>query len=185
MIYYRIIDEATPATALHDLTHAFLGELLKKHYGIEKYRLEKGEHGKPFLPDYPNIHFNISHCKGLLLCGFSESEIGVDAELIRPYNGRAAKRIFSAEEMEAVQRSSCPDEAFFQIWTLKEALGKNLGTGLSSLMSEITFILDGRQPRCLAYPEKYFVQKIIQKKWVVSICTDNPLNFINRNAFCP
>ncbi len=177
MIYYRIIDETLPATVLHDLAHAFLSELLKKHCGIENYRLEKGEHGKPFLPDYPDIHFNLSHCKGLLLCGLSDSEIGVDAELIRPYNGRAARRIFSNEEMEAVQKSASPDEAFFRLWTLKEALGKNLGTGLSSSMSKITFMLNGEQPSCVSCPKKYFAQKIIQKKWVVSICTDNPLTF--------
>ncbi|MBQ8787043.1 MAG: 4'-phosphopantetheinyl transferase superfamily protein [Oscillospiraceae bacterium] len=184
MIYYRIIDEAIPSTALHDMAHTFFAELLKRNYGIEKFRLEKGEHGKPFLPDYPNIHFNLSHCRGLLLCGFSDSEIGVDAEQIRPYNGRAAKRIFSDEELELVQKSTVPDEMFFRIWTLKEALGKNLGTGLSSAMSEFSFALDYDEPCCKAYPQKKFVQKIIQKKWVVSICADNPC-FINRNAFCP
>ena len=183
MIYYRLTDETLSAKALHESAHAFLGELLKKHYGIDSFRLEKGEHGKPFLPDYPHIHFNLSHCRGLIVCGFSEGEIGVDAELIRPYNGRAAKRVFSVEEMEHVQNSSCPDEDFFRFWTLKEALGKNLGTGLFSSLSEVTFLFDGNGAQCEAYPEKCFVQKIIDKKWVVSICADNPC-FINRNAFC-
>ncbi len=183
MIYYRFIDEAVSAKDMHEMAHAFLGELLKKHYGIEHIRLEKGEHGKPFLPDYPQIHFNLSHCKGLIVCGFSDSEIGVDAELIRPYNGRAAKRVFASEEMERVMNSSCPDEDFFRFWTLKEALGKNLGTGLFSSLSEVSFLLDGEKPQCKAYPDKCFIQKIIDKKWVVSICADNPY-FINRNAFC-
>jgi len=183
MIYYRLVDEAASAVAMHDIAHAFLGELLKKNYGIENYRIEKGEHGKPFLPDYPQIHFNLSHCKGLIVCAFSEGEIGVDAELIRPYNGRAAKRIFAPEEMEYTEQSGCPDETFFRIWTLKEALGKNLGTGLFSSLSEAVFLLDGEHPKCSAYPEKFFVQKIIDKKWVVSLCADNPC-FINRNVFC-
>lgn len=174
MIYYRLIDEAASAKAVHDMAHVFLGELLKRNYGIESYRTEKGEHGKPFLTDYPHIHFNLSHCKGLIVCVFSEGEIGVDAELIRPYNGKAAKRIFATEEMRCVEQSGCPDESFFRFWTLKEALGKNLGTGLFSSLSEAVFQLDGENPRCEAYPEKRFVQKIIEKKWVVSVCADNP-----------
>ena len=174
MIYYRLTDEAVSAKDMHDMAHTFLGELLKKNYGIENYRLEKGEHGKPFLPDYPHIHFNLTHCKGLIVCVFSEGEIGVDAELIRPYNGRAAKRIFASAEMEYVMQSACPDEDFFRFWTLKEALGKNLGTGLFSSLSEAVFQLDSEKPRCETYPEKYFVQKIIDKKWVVSVCADNP-----------
>lgn len=174
MIYYRLIDETASAADMHRIAHAFLGELLKKHYGIDNYRIGKGEHGKPFLPDYPQIRFNLSHCKGLIVCGFSEGEIGVDAELIRSYNGRAAKRIFSDGEMEYAAQSPCPDEAFFRIWTLKEALGKNLGTGLFSSLSEAVFRIDGENPKCTAYPEKFFVQKIIEKKWVVSICADNP-----------
>lgn len=174
MIYYRLVDEATPNAAMHDIAHAFLGELLKKNYGIESYRLEKGEHGKPYLPDYPHIHFNLSHCRGLIVCAFSKEEIGVDAELIRPYNGRAAKRIFAPEEIKFAEQSDCPDEVFFRFWTLKEALGKNLGTGLFSSLSEAVFCLDGENPRCSSYPEKSFVQKLIDKKWVVSVCADNP-----------
>lgn len=183
MIYYRLIDETASAKEMHEAAHVFLGEMLKKNYGIENYRIEKMEHGKPYLPDYPNIHFNLSHCKGLLVCAFSDSEIGIDAELIRPYNGRAAKRIFSPQEIETTEMSVTPDETFFRFWTLKEALGKNLGTGLFSSLSEVAFILDGEKPKCEAYPEKFFVQKIIQKKWVVSVCADNPC-FINRSAFC-
>lgn len=176
MIYYRVVDETLPAKELHNLAHIMLAEMLKKNYGIENYRVEKNEHGKPFLPDYPHIHFNLSHCKGLIVCGFSEAEIGVDAELIRPYNGKAAKRIFSSEEMEQVSRSKCPDEMFFRFWTLKEALGKNLGTGLFSSLSEAVFQIDGENPECNRYPDKCFVQKIIQEKWVVSICADNPFS---------
>ena len=174
MIYYRLVDEETPAKELHVLAHQFLDELLKKNYNIEAYCLEKGEHGKPYLSDYPNIHFNLSHCKGLIVCVFSESEIGIDAELIRPYNGKAAKRIFAPEEMEYTQQSEFPDEMFFRFWTLKEALGKNLGTGLFSSLSEAVFKLDEENPKCKAYPGKIFVQKIIEKKWVVSVCADNP-----------
>lgn len=174
MIYYRFIDEGLSARDMHDMAHAFLAELLKKYYSIENYRIEKGEHGKPFLPDHPDIHFNLSHCKGLIVCGFSNSEIGVDAELIRPYNGRVSKRVFSPEETDCVEQSSCPDETFFRFWTLKEALGKNIGTGLRSVLSRVSFQLDGENPKCEAYPQKHFVQKIIEKKWVVSICADNP-----------
>ena len=174
MIYYRLVDEGLSPQALHEAAHGLLDEMLEKQFGITDCRIEKNEHGKPFLPDYPHIHFNLSHCRGLVLCGFSDGEIGVDAELIRPYNGRAAKRIFSPGEMEIAEKSDCPDEAFFRIWTLKEALGKCIGTGLFSSLANHSFTLCGENPVCGSCPEKKFFQKIIQKKWVVSVCADNP-----------
>lgn len=176
MIFYRLLDEALTRNAQHDEAYSLLARALKASYGIESFTLEKGAHGKPYLSEYPNIHFNISHCKGLAICGISEGNIGVDAELIRPYSGRAAGKIFSEQELDYVGKSSCPDEAFFRIWTLKEALGKNIGTGLTFDMAKYSFTFEDGQPLCKGYPEKIFTQKILQKKWVVSICADDTEN---------
>ncbi len=182
MIFYRTVDENLSPQELHRSTHALLANVMKRHYGIESFRLEYGEHGKPYFAEYPDIHFNLSHCRGLIVCGISDSPVGVDAELIRSYNGKAANRIFSESELTTLSESKTPDEYFFRIWTLKEALGKNIGTGLSSKFNKVSFSLCGEDVRCDCFGEKYFTQKIIEKKWVVSICTDNPC-FINRNAF--
>ena len=176
MIFYTFTDEKAPRQIQHDTAYKLLDTALKQLYEIENYTLEYGSHGKPYLAEYPQIHFNISHCTGLAICAVAESKIGIDAELIRPYNGKAARRIFSPAEIDFVKSSSCPDESFFRVWTLKECLGKYLGIGLSSSMPDYEFSFANENPICSMYPEKIFTQKILHKKWVVSVCADNPID---------
>lgn len=176
MIFYTFLNENSDHNEEHNAAHMLLEYGLKKLYGISGSGLEKGEHGKPYLPGLPGIHFSLSHCRGLAVCGISECEIGVDAELIRNYSPKAMKRIFSPEEHEMVLSSEDPNEKFFRIWTLKEALGKYFGTGLFSNLSSYSFSLDDEQPSCENAGEKIFTQKILQKKWIVSICAHDPEN---------
>ena len=42
-----------------------------------------GEHGKPFLKNYPDWHFNISHCKNAVCCVLSRENVGIDIEEIK------------------------------------------------------------------------------------------------------
>ena len=37
-----------------------------------KPHFEFNEHGKPYLPTYPNLHFSISHCSQAVGCVLSE-----------------------------------------------------------------------------------------------------------------
>ncbi|MGN0674423.1 MAG: 4'-phosphopantetheinyl transferase family protein [Oscillospiraceae bacterium] len=185
-VFYTFIDESDSAKEQHEAAHGLLRAVLKKHYKIENYIIDHGAHGKPYLADHPDLHFNLSHCCGLVLCGVSESNIGVDAELIRPYSGNAAKRIFTDTEAELIRQSEAADEMFFRLWTLKEALGKNIGTGISGMKSFEFFFEDGKAV-CINFPEKNFTQTVLNKKWAVSVCADSrESDFfeINRNVFC-
>lgn len=186
MIFYTICEDALKRQEQHKIAYALLGEVLKKHFGITSYTIEKNEKGKPFLLEFPDVHFNISHCDGLAVCGISDREIGVDAELIRSYNGNVMKRIFSAEEQSLIAVSESPDTDFFKIWTLKESLCKFTGDGIFSGLSEYSFDISHGEPTCQKAAEIIFTQKIIEKKWVVSICAhgrENEFVFINKNVF--
>lgn len=176
MILYTFIDENAGYREMHDSAQMLLSQGLKMLYGISDFRLEKGEHGKPYLPDHPEIYFNLSHCKGLAACGISQNNIGVDAELIRSCRPAAMKKIFSPEEQEFVISSKDPDSDFFRIWTLKEALGKYMGTGLFSGLSGYSFSLDDEFPICQKAADKIFTQKILHEKWVISVCAHDPEN---------
>ena len=176
MIFYTFLNENAGHADEHSAAHELLAEGLKRLYGIPEFRLEKGERGKPFLPDHPEIHFSLSHCKGLAVCGISQNEIGVDAELVRSFNPKVMKRIFSLEEQKLVDDSEFPETDFFRIWTLKEALGKYFGTGIFSDMSGYSFSLDGEFPICKNEEEKFFTQKILHEKWIVSVCSENREN---------
>ena len=49
--------------------------------------------GKPYFPEHPEVHFNISHTSGAVLVGVSDQPIGVDIEKIRPVSQRAMRRL--------------------------------------------------------------------------------------------
>lgn len=171
MVFYTFNDERASAYEQHDTAHRLLGSALFRMYGIQKYTLDFGEHGKPYLENYKNIFFNLSHCAGLAVCAVSESEIGVDAELIRPYKGSAAKRLFSESERNYIFEAADANEAFFRVWTLKECLGKAVGTGIFSGLKNYEFFFSDDLPSCKMCPEKIFTQRIIMNKWVVSVCS--------------
>lgn len=94
-----------------------------------------GDYGKPFLKDYPDLHFNLSHSKNKVLIIICDSEVGVDVEYIDPYIEYldVASNFFSSKEWDLINTE--PNIAkkrikFFELWTQKEALLKCLGTGL-------------------------------------------------------
>jgi len=98
-----------------------------------------GKNGKPELADtFGNgtVLFNMSDSDGLALYAFArELEIGVDIERIRdiPEMEQIAERFFSLKENEILRSlpESKKKEAFFNCWTLKEAMIKAIGDGLS------------------------------------------------------
>lgn len=186
MIFYTTFENAQKRSEQHKIAYALLGEILKTRFGVTDYTIERNDKGKPFLAEFTSLHFNISHCGGLAVCGISNNEIGVDAELIRGYNNKVMKRIFSAEEQNFIAESKTPEKDFFKIWTLKESLCKFTGDGIFSGLSEYSFDLSRGEPQCKKAADKIFTQKIIEKKWVVSVCAhdrENDFEFINKNAF--
>lgn len=179
MIFYTFLNENSKHAEQHEIAYRLLSEGVKRLYGITSRSFEKGEHGKPFFKEYPEIKFNISHCSGLAVCGISGGEIGVDAELIRPYNGKVMRRIFSEREQNYILFSENSERDFFRFWTLKECFGKAIGTGIFSDLKNYSFEISDdieKNPQCEKIPDKIFTQKIIQKKWVVSVCADSPEN---------
>ena len=78
---------------------------MRERYGLElktsvEAGLSSGQHGKPYLRDYPGIHFNISHCEGLVACAFSDTETGVDVERIREVKEKVIPKVFDRAEQE-------------------------------------------------------------------------------------
>jgi 4'-phosphopantetheinyl transferase len=87
--------------------------------------------GKPSLGDSP-IHFNLSHSADLALLVIANVPIGVDLEQIRPIDLKAiAPTVFTRPEREYLDTLTGKDqiEAFFRLWTLKEAWMKARGEG--------------------------------------------------------
>ena len=111
---------------------------LREEYGItEPPLLDYGKDGKPFLADYPHIHFNMSHCTEAAVCAISPHPIGIDVERIRSYNESVARYTMNDEEMRQILSSPHPDIAFIRLWTMKEALLKLRGTGIKKNMKDV------------------------------------------------
>src|SRR5918995_144474 len=139
---------------------AGLRTLLGRHLDFDPRRLAfaTNEFGKPRLAGDGQVHFNLSHCEERAVLAISDTaEVGIDLERERPIEHiDLAKRYFHPNEVTAITAS--PDEAeqrraFFLVWTLKEAVVKALGTGLSTPLDSFEVAIGVSMPRLAIAPE--------------------------------
>lgn len=140
--------DSVPHKEQHRAAHGLLADMLKRLYGIDytEDMITKGKYGKPYLADYPDIFFNLSHSEGITACIVDRSECGVDCERVREYRPNVMKRAFSEAERAAVEAAPESERnlIFFILWTLKEAYIKAIGMGLSFPLEKAEFsIVDG------------------------------------------
>ena len=141
------------------LSRGLMRSVLASYLGCRcrEVRFAANDFGKPILhPEGPPaanalglpLYFNLTHSRGVAALAVSRGrEVGIDVEQReRQLEFLAlAERFFSVEEacylrgLEKNQRS----EAFFAIWTLKEAFVKGIGRGLSYPLDAFCFDLDG------------------------------------------
>ena len=141
------------------LAFALLQRALREEYGItEVPEFVYNQFGKPSLPNLP-IHFSLSHCNDAVACAVSDHNIGIDVESIVPYNPDVARRVCTADELKMLEQCSNKDVEFIKLWTVKEAISKYEGMGLSLPFAEIE-------------PGKYliFTHLYAKKQYVMSIC---------------
>ena len=98
--------------------------------------IQKTAYGKPYLPDYPNLAFNLSHTECVMAVAVAENcQLGVDIEYCKPRSNIAAlvDKCFSVEE--AAYWRELPEteqlHEFYQFWTRKEAFVKATGFGIT------------------------------------------------------
>lgn len=114
---------------------------LRENYNIKNPKIAYGVHGKPYLTEYPDIYFNISHCQKGCVCVISDHEIGVDIQDIRPFSWNIARRVCCNNELKMLE---CADEKarlFTKIWAMKESYVKMTGEGIASISSVNTTVI--------------------------------------------
>ncbi|MBQ7766205.1 MAG: 4'-phosphopantetheinyl transferase superfamily protein [Lachnospiraceae bacterium] len=90
--------------------------------------------GKPYLEEYPNVHFSLSHSGDLAVLALSDTEVGIDVQENRGYNEKVAKRFYHKDEQKMIDCYATAEEReilFYQLWTGKEAYIKYTGEGMS------------------------------------------------------
>ena len=143
---------------------ARLRGILGNCLGIEplEVRLDYGRFGKPRLAGRDaasGFHFNMSHSESLALIAVGRGAVvGVDLERIRGGcdADEIVARFFSPREKEVYEALSerLKPEAFFNLWTRKEAWLKATGLGISRLLDqvEVSFV-PGELPEVRTLPE--------------------------------
>jgi 4'-phosphopantetheinyl transferase len=130
---YRFPDDRRRSIVARAATRRFLGRYLGSD--PSSLVIDEEEFGKPVLRGR-EIEFNASHSGDLVAVAFAkETVVGVDIERRRELTDTLAlaRRYFSTEEVSIVERAADMGDAFFAIWTAKEAIvkasGKGIGTG--------------------------------------------------------
>ncbi len=133
------------------VVHGILRDILGRYLGQPAQSLEfsYGRRGKPRLARSP-LSFNLSDSDGLALYAVARGrEVGVDVERHRrfPDLDGMAKLACTSRERDNLLRLAEPGrtEAFFDLWTRKEALVKAVGVGLFQGLDEFEVSLAPRE----------------------------------------
>lgn len=103
---------------------------LKECFGITEFTIRYGKCGKPYLAEYPNIFFSISHCVYGCVVAVADELIGVDIQNIVSFSGKVAERVCSQAELEVLEKSQNKEKDFIRMWTIKESYLKMTGEGI-------------------------------------------------------
>lgn len=148
--------------------------------------IKKGRAGKPYLASYPHIHFNISHCRGLVVCAFSSAPLGIDAEAVRSFPPSLLKKALSEKEQAFINTlpTDSPDytRLFFRFWTLKESLAKCTALGITDSLFQVDFqFLNFPALSEISCSQKgfYFYHRDVDRERVLSICSKEPIKEID------
>lgn len=133
---------------------------LGRHLGLDPRELsfDEDEFGKPRLKGGWTGDFNLSHSGGRAVLAVSdEAEVGIDLERMRPIEHLdLAKRYFHRNEVSAIAAPGDVEvqrRAFFLIWTLKEAVVKAIGCGLSIPLDSFEVSVATSRPTMALAPE--------------------------------
>lgn len=117
--------------------------LLRYALGTGAYTVEKMPRGKPYLKEYPGMHFNLSHSGAWVVLAWSDREVGVDVEKHREDTDirKMADFCLAPEERAYVlAREEEEKGLFFRLWTQKESYLKYLGTGISGALRRVNML---------------------------------------------
>ena len=122
------------------VTYLMLQYGLRECFGITSFKIAFGEHGKPYLPEYPYVHFNISHCNAGCAVAVANCPIGVDIQDVRPFSWDIAKQVCCDQELAELETSADRAMLFTKMWAMKESYMKMIGSGIIYGAKEINTI---------------------------------------------
>ncbi len=126
-------------------SHILLGHIVEEYLGEPATEAEftvkrKGEYGKPYLVECPEVHFSITHVGDYWMCAVAGEEVGLDLQDVRERiagTGSQEERVLAIARRffhptEVMYLAKCPTEEFFRVWAKKESYVKYTGEGLTA-----------------------------------------------------
>ncbi len=141
----RILRQRIRQNADNMLVGAVLAKcMIAQKFGIpfSAQRISYEAYGKPYLCDYPHVHFSISHSGQLVACAVHTRPVGMDVQRIEAYKPEIARLACNEEELQEIRRSPDPAGAFAKHWTRKEAYLKLTGRGIADGLKNISYPSD-------------------------------------------
>ncbi|WP_406248091.1 4'-phosphopantetheinyl transferase superfamily protein [Streptomyces anulatus] len=83
-------------------------------------------HGRPYLPDHPELGVSYSHADGLAAAAVGPGPVGIDVEPLtrRPGPLAVLRRVLPEDEVDAARAGPDPGPALLRLWVRREALFK-------------------------------------------------------------
>lgn len=105
----------------------------------EPLLIHRTARGKPFLPQFPDLHLSVSHSGEWFVCAISNQPVGIDLQEHTLLRGetqeqaltrycKIARRFFHPLEADFIEAD--PKNRFFPVWTAKESYVKYTGQGM-------------------------------------------------------
>lgn len=152
---FKADDARRQFASAHSLLRNGLASLLVQPEG--GWRFQTTQLGRPYLDPslgFQGIHFSLSHTKSQAACAIGRVErLGLDVERIDAARiSDLAIQVLAPAENSALMHlcEEARGRAFFRLWTMKEALLKALGVGLTLPPTQAAF--DLHAPRAMQLP---------------------------------
>lgn len=180
----------------NDFKASLIGRLLMRKYinialkiPYNEIILERDEKGKPFLPHYKSISFNVSHQGNYVVFAgaLGRQTIGVDVMKMEYTGGkdinnffRIMSKNFSQYEWNTIKYGHNVNEhigMFYRHWCLKESYVKALGVGITINLQDISFKINTKQlqhDQVVTDTELYVKNKKVN--WLFEECLLGELN---------
>lgn len=175
-----------------DLIRSLIGEVLIRTLILKLLCIENklikfniNKYGKPYLENFPNFHFNISHSGDYVVCAIDNMNIGIDIEKIVNINYKAiSMSFFTQQEYQYIINKDLSEQlsTFYALWTLKESYIKFLGTGLSKKMNSFFINIKENQNIKVCADSIYTLKTFnVIPNYKISVCSSN--NSISENVY--
>ena len=125
----------------HDKAASIQAWLLLKEYLLTQslhhqdllHNIQFSPQGKPSFSETDcKLYFNFSHSHEKIICAISHThQIGVDIEKVMPFDTQILNEYFDLNEQQFISQANVPMEAFYTLWTKKEAFIKCTGEGIT------------------------------------------------------